>query len=397
MAEKARVLIYSHDSFGLGHIRRCRTLAHGLAGAFRGLEVLIISGSPIIGSFEFKARVDFVRVPGLIKLRNGAYESLSRHRSVVETTQLRAAMISETALHYRPDIVIVDKEPLGLRGELEGTLSRLKDQGGQLILGLRDVMDESSALAEEWTRKRVFPALETLFDEIWIYGPEGFYDPLAGLPVSQTVRSKITYTGYLRRAAPVLHPHEEGEAGREPRILVTPGGGGDGAQMVESVIQSYELTAADLPPALIVFGPFMPAADRKRLADRCRDIAKLDVMTFDARIERHMSESSGLVAMGGYNTFCEILSFDRPAVILPRTTPRKEQWIRATRAAELGLCRFVDLPSEGLADAQAVAVAIKGVATQPPPSAAQIPGLLNGLDTVTARLRPRLEKLGVAA
>ena len=28
-----RVLIYSHDSFGLGHLRRCRAIAHSLVDA----------------------------------------------------------------------------------------------------------------------------------------------------------------------------------------------------------------------------------------------------------------------------------------------------------------------------------------------------------------------------
>ena len=45
----ARVLIYSHDSFGLGHLRRCRTIAHALVEKYKSLSVLIISGSPIIG------------------------------------------------------------------------------------------------------------------------------------------------------------------------------------------------------------------------------------------------------------------------------------------------------------------------------------------------------------
>jgi predicted glycosyltransferase len=58
-----RILIYSHDSFGLGHLRRCQAIAHSLVGAYNKLSVLILSGSPIIGSFDFRARVDFVRVP----------------------------------------------------------------------------------------------------------------------------------------------------------------------------------------------------------------------------------------------------------------------------------------------------------------------------------------------
>ena len=68
-----RVLVYSHDSFGLGHLRRCRALAHAICEDIDDLSVLILSGSPIIGSFDFRSRVDFVRVPGVIKLRNGEY------------------------------------------------------------------------------------------------------------------------------------------------------------------------------------------------------------------------------------------------------------------------------------------------------------------------------------
>ena len=77
--QQSRILIYSHDSFGLGHLRRCRSIAHSLVAHYKGLSVLILSGSPIIGSFDFKARVDFVRIPGVIKLKDGEYTSLGLH------------------------------------------------------------------------------------------------------------------------------------------------------------------------------------------------------------------------------------------------------------------------------------------------------------------------------
>ena len=86
-----RVLIYSHDSFGLGHLRRCRTIAHSLVESDKDLSVLILSGSPIIGSFDFRTRVDFVRVPGVIKLRNGEYVSLNLHIDIDETQIGRAS------------------------------------------------------------------------------------------------------------------------------------------------------------------------------------------------------------------------------------------------------------------------------------------------------------------
>src|SRR5262245_31609296 len=85
----ARILIYSHDTFGLGHLRRCRAIAHALVEHNKELSVLILTGSPIIGSFDFRARVDFVRVPGVIKLRNGEYTPLNLHLDIEQTLSMR--------------------------------------------------------------------------------------------------------------------------------------------------------------------------------------------------------------------------------------------------------------------------------------------------------------------
>ena len=161
-----RVLIYSHDTMGLGHLRRCRAIAHSLVENFKQLSVLILSGSPIIGSFDFKARVDFVRVPGVIKLRNGEYTPLNLHLDIDQTLSMRASIIQHTAELFDPDIFIVDKEPVGLRGEVLETLKSLKRRGTRLVLGLRDVMDEPRLLEPEWQRKKAMPALRDLYDEI---------------------------------------------------------------------------------------------------------------------------------------------------------------------------------------------------------------------------------------
>jgi predicted glycosyltransferase len=121
-----RILMYSHDTFGLGHLRRCRTIAHSLVEAFKGVHVLIISGSQIAGAFDFKARVDFVKIPSVIKLYNGEYTSIGQHINIEETIEWRTKIIRSTAESFEPDIFIVDKEPLGLKRELLPTLEYLK-------------------------------------------------------------------------------------------------------------------------------------------------------------------------------------------------------------------------------------------------------------------------------
>jgi predicted glycosyltransferase len=386
-----RVLIYSHDSFGLGHLRRCRAIAHSLVDADPALSILILSGSPIIGSFDFRARVDFVRVPGVIKLRNGEYVSLNLHIDIEETLAMRSSIIRHTADIFDPDMLIVDKEPLGLRGEVRDTLLLMQRRRATVILGLRDVMDEPEALENEWERKNAVPALSEYYDEIWVYGLPQICDPLAGLNVSASVRRKMMYTGYLRRGAtdPVLTPELQNIVERL-FLLVTPGGGGDGDALVDLVLAAYEHDRHIPLPALIVFGPFMAPEQRSGFAARAAALANVYAITFNAQLEALVARAAGVVAMGGYNTFCEILSFDKPALIVPRTAPRLEQYIRAARAAELGLLTM--LPEERGRDPQVMAVALRRLINQPPPSSVVIPGLLDGMANVNRLAKKWLDR-----
>ena len=376
-----RVLIYSHDSFGLGHLRRCRAIAHSLVDADSSLSVLILSGSPIIGSFDFRSRVDFVRIPGVIKLRNGEYVSLSLHIDIEETLAMRSSIIRHTADIFDPDILIVDKEPLGLRGEVRSTLDLLRARGTPMVLGLRDVMDDPGALETEWERKHAVPALSDYYNEIWVYGLPQICDPLAGIDLPASVRRRMVYTGYLRRNVPAAVAAPEPPDLRDGEfLLVTSGGGGDGDELIDWVLAAYEHDGGSLPPALLVFGPFMLPDRQATFAARSAKVPKLRAITFDARLENLMARAAGIVAMGGYNTFCEILSFDKPALIVPRTTPRLEQFIRAQRAAELGLVAM--LPDDDERDPRVMAAALLQLSQQPRPSQVVIPGLLDGMASV---------------
>src|SRR5690349_11994736 len=204
--EDARILMYSHDTFGLGHLRRCRTIAHSLVEDFRGLNVLIISGATIAGAFDYRARVDFVKIPSVIKLRNGEYTSMEQHIDLQETLKMRQAIIRHTAESFQPDIFIVDKEPMGLRGEVEDTLAYLKACGTTLVLGLRDVMDAPHLLDAEWKRHDVMRKIGRYYDRVWVYGPPDFYDPLIGLDVPSQVRGRMDFVGFLQRSV----SHEPG-------------------------------------------------------------------------------------------------------------------------------------------------------------------------------------------
>jgi predicted glycosyltransferase len=124
----------------------------------------------------------------------------------------------------------------------------------------------------------------------------------------------------------------------------------------------------------------MQSEVQERLLDRARRLSNVAALTFDTHLEQLMSRAAGVVAMGGYNTFCEILSFDRPALLMPRTQPRLEQYIRAARAQELGLATMV--LDDGVRDARAMATALRQLTQQGRPSGVVIPGLLDGLANI---------------
>ena len=377
-----RVLLYSHDSFGLGHVSRCRTIANAIVEADASASVLILSGSPIIGSYEFRSGIDFVRIPGVVKnIVSGDYDSANLRVGVGHTMEMRTRIIRDTADIYRPDLFIVDKEPLGLRGEVLPTLKLLKRRGTPLVLGLRDVMDEPEALAAEWDRKKIVPALIDLYDEIWVYGLPQLNDPMAGIAIPPSVRHKTIYTGYLKRELP-LHtdtPHELLEIDG-PFILVTAGGGGDGDALVDWVLRAYEADPHIPYGAVIVFGPFMSVVARENFKERTARFPNLRTLTFTNNLGALMNAAAGVVSMGGYNTFCEILSFDKRALIVPRTQPRLEQFIRARAARDVGLIEMVD--PEKISDAQVMATALRQLPQQGLPSDVVVPGLLDGLGNV---------------
>jgi predicted glycosyltransferase len=379
LSVNARILMYSHDTFGLGHLRRCRTIAHALVEDYKGLMVLIISGSQIAGAFDYRARVDFVKIPSVIKRRNGEYTSLAEHIDLADTIKMRRSIIRHTAETFQPDIFIVDKEPMGLRGEVEETLEFLKTRDCTLVLGLREVMDAPRLLAAEWKPNDVMHKIDRTYDQIWVYGPPDFYDPLTGMNAPQSVRDRMEFVGFLQRRA--LHDNLSTHRPEGDYLLVTTGGGGDGADLVENVMNAYHAVPSLPQKALIVLGPYMPGDLRADFMRKAQGIPQIEVIEFDTRMEELIAGSKAVVAMGGYNTYCEILSFDKPALIVPRVVPREEQLLRATRAAELGMIDML-LPSEA-SNPLRMAAALQALSTRKKPSEGHPNLVLEGLPNIS--------------
>ena len=340
------ILMYSHDTYGLGHIRRTMAIANHLKNV--NTNILILTGSPIVGRFSFPEQVDFVRIPGMIKKTNNEYQSLSIRIDADQALKIRTDIIKATAKTFKPDIVIVDKEPLGLKREMLPTLKWLKRNlpNTKTILGLRDILDDAAVIQKDWQEKNVYAYLEQLYDEIWVYGNKSIYNPVVHYKIPESIYSRVKFTGYIPRKT--LNPGVKKRVRKQYRvleddrfILVTTGGGGDGFEVIDHYLAMHEYYPASLPlKSIIITGPFMPKKIREKLKGRARKFG-IKMYPFHPRLEELISAADLVISMGGYNTICEILTQRTPALIIPRETPRKEQLIRARRLKEQGLLDFI--------------------------------------------------------
>ena len=328
------ILMYSHDTYGLGHIRRTMAIASNLLGP--RINILLLTGSPIAGRFSFPDRIDFVRIPGMIKKTNDEYRPLSIKLNARHALDIRKNIITATAKTFQPHLFIVDKEPLGLKKEVLPTLQWLRRcrPDTRSILGLRDIMDDAESVKKDWHDKKVYQHLEQLYSEIWIYGIREFYNPIKEYEISESVSRKMHFTGYIPRKIPSNDAvgkikKEHGLKNGEKLLVVTTGGGGDGYRVMDTYLSMLESFTFDPPfKSVLITGPFMPKQERRDVFKRAR---RLGVRTyhFYRQMEKIFAAADIVVSMGGYNTLCEILSQGTISLVIPRETPRREQLIRA--------------------------------------------------------------------
>jgi predicted glycosyltransferase len=340
------ILMYSHDTYGLGHIRRSMAIANHLRD--KNTNVLILTGSPIAGRFAFPEQVDFVRIPGMIKKTNDDYQSLSIRIEQEHALAIRTNIILATAQAFQPNLFIVDKEPHGLKREVLPTLEWLKKECPQTtaILGLRDILDDSEVIINDWREKNVYNSLTSLYDQIWVYGNQEIYDPVRQYQIPLEAQDKVKFTGYIPRKN--LPDNTRCRIRKQFRlleddifVLITTGGGGDGMEVLEHYLDMHDYYPTSLPlKTIMITGPFMPKSQRREVQRRAK-LHGIKSIPFHHKLEEMMKAADLVISMGGYNTICEILTHQTPALIIPREWPRREQLIRATCLKERGLLDFI--------------------------------------------------------
>ncbi len=389
--ESPRIALYAHDTMGLGHTRRNLAIAEALLASTLRPEVLLLGGARETGQLAAPAGADSVILPAIHKQADGRYASRSLPVPIERLIQLRSATLQAALDAFRPHLLIVDQVARGALGELQPILEILREQPRtRTVLGLREVQDAPDVVRREWGRLRTVEAMRELYDEVWIYGDRACFDPVAAYGLGAELGDKIHFTGYIARprveAVPSALEPVLRWLGSQPCALCLVGGGQDG----EGLATAFLRAVPESRKGLVVTGPFMPREARTRLLGLA-DGRRLRVIEFVPELAPLLDRAEQVVAMGGYNTVCELLSAGHRPLLVPRTVPRREQWVRASRLSRLGL---VDV----LAPENLVPGAIRSwLETECVPDPAALEGVdFGGLDRVVALCRTTLPKAQAA-
>ena len=385
-----RILIYSHDTFGLGNIRRMLEIGRHLVQASPEVSVLVITGSPMLHAFRIPDRIDYVKLPCLSRNVDGRYGARSLPLTLDELVRLRANLIRSTIADFAPDLILVDKKPFGVEDELSGALVDLQSgpRRPKLVLLLRDILDSPEATTRVWRKNGYFEAIEAYYDQVLVVGSPDVFDMRREYRFPPFAAAKVSFCGYIAREAGRQSRADvrRGLGLREdqPLVLVTPGGGEDGHELIGACLSGLKsLPAPRRPRTHIVCVPEM--TDARRIAiEAAAEMPQVSLQDFSDDMMSLMAGSDVVLAMGGYNTVCELLTLRKRAVLVPRVKPGVEQYMRAERMAGLGLVRMLHpdglTPAALMAGLQAELAAL--AARQRLPQAPR----LDGLARVTAAI-----------
>ena len=382
---EVRVVVYSHDTMGVGHMRRNLLIAAALRKRFANVNILAIAGAREACGFSQQAGIDCLTLPAFHKMADGRYTSRSLEIASHDVLEVRSKTILAAVQSFCPQLMIVDKVPAGAGGELLPALEWLTRSGnGQCVLGLREILDQPEIVQREWAASDMFSVIREYYTDVWVYGDPVVYDTRVEYRFPRDIGQKTVFTGYLDPSLRLEHFSIEGDSNESPPILCTVGGGQDGQLLLRVFAEAMRDSNRR---CILLCGPHATVTTRLELKRSIGDHDHFEVIDFAPEGDLLIRQASHVVAMGGYNTICAILSFRKPALIVPRTQPRKEQLIRASRLAKLG---WIDMIHPDELDSQSIRTWIDSSQGRPHPGPNRQPIDLNGLDRIAERFQALL-------
>jgi predicted glycosyltransferase len=307
-----------------------RLLARALCQAFPHALVLLIG--------EVRAGITPLFPPGLQCL---ALPSLpaSSGKGIIparELVDLRRKLILSTVQSFNPDVLLIQREVLGLQGELDQTLNWCMTQNKiHRVLLLED------ALPQNGQREKIEAAIRSYYERVWILGDASVLNHTREYNVSLDLVQKIRYAGYPDHRMRFEWFEQEGThvmdaLGLAPGhlILCLPGDGEEGEQLAETFSHIH------MPPktnGIIACGPALSASLKQKLQRRLAGYPRIRLVEVNRDYAWLLEASERVVCAGNHENVSEVLAFEKPGLIIPRRTKLQEDLMRSKHLGAMNL------------------------------------------------------------
>lgn len=327
-----RVLLYTHNSIGLGHAIRCLAVITGMRRHRSDLDFLVLTGSALPQLF-LAEQVEVIKLPSLRQeLEQG--QPLLRPRylhdlSAPAVVGLRQRLILSALEGFAPDAVLVEHYPAGLLGEVLPLLA----PGGTAGVGGRGYalahLGRGQPRQPHWPQAAL-PGLEELlgaYDFLYVldHPPDG----QAGPGSAREANSRLRYLGPVTsRLAGELPPRQEvlarfGLAGRG-MVLLSLGRGGPVLDLARALLSALPLAGLGHCGAVMVLDPYLRPADTVALQRMAHEHGA-QAVPFVPYLVEAVAAADLVICRAGCNTVAELLLTGTPALVVPERHASGEQ------------------------------------------------------------------------
>jgi predicted glycosyltransferase len=318
-----KVMIVVTHLLGTGHLARALTLARAFRSS--GNDIVLVSGGVPVAQLDHTG-ITFVQLPPVRS--DGVDFSVlldAKGRHVTDSVlEHRKDILIETLKAHQPDALITELFPFGrriLKNEFLALLNAVRrlPKPPVVCASIRDILAPPSKPKKADETHDIIAAH---YDCVLVHSDANVMPLDLSWPVTEHLKTKLHYTGFVAPPAPPPHPERLGEG----EIIVSAGGGNVGLPLFECA-REMALLRPDLTLRVLVGGLGAETICAHLNADAPSNFSAEGARSDFSMMLNHTQAS---VSMCGYNTALDVLQTGCPAVFIPFDAGNEvEQSIRA--------------------------------------------------------------------
>ena len=111
-----RIAVFTHDAYGVGHVRRSSRILQALAQKEPSSALLLITGSPATHLLrELPPNADTIKIPTIVTSGAEGTQPATLGIGVAELASMRGELTRCALDLFGADVLLVDNFPLGTR------------------------------------------------------------------------------------------------------------------------------------------------------------------------------------------------------------------------------------------------------------------------------------------